>query len=126
LHRVSLGPGAWAATTTTITKTTQEQKHQKQQLDTEEVTFNTDSRVYFNFINSLHSDSTIRNYKFVVKKFMQYYNLQNIDQLLTFAANANAKENSNSTTTSTTRTASIADIENKIIDWLVYLRSSVV
>jgi putative IMPACT (imprinted ancient) family translation regulator len=40
------------------------------------------SRSYFNFINSIKSSATHRTYEFIIKKFMQYYNLEDIDELL--------------------------------------------
>jgi hypothetical protein len=119
--------------TTTTTQQYQKPKHHQVIVKEPEVTFDneeegtttTESRVYFNFINSLHSPSTLRNYKFVIKKFMQYHKVQNIDQLLTFAPPAPAPPPS-ATKETNTKVASLVDIENKVIDWLVYLRSSVV
>jgi hypothetical protein len=34
-----------------------------------------DSEVYFNFINSLHSDSTKKSYRFCLEKFLNHYRI---------------------------------------------------
>jgi hypothetical protein len=55
----------------------------------------------------------LQNYKFVLKKFMQYHKVENIDQLLSLGGDTTA----NST--------NFTGIEDKVIDWLVYLRSTI-
>jgi len=47
----------------------------------------------------------LQNYEFVLKKFMQYHKVQNIDQLLSLAGD-----------TTTTATTNFTGIEDKVID----------
>jgi integrase len=63
------------------------------------------SKAYFNFTNSIKSTETRKTYEFIIKKYMQHYNLQAIDDLL-------ADKN----------TSTI--IEDQIINWLVTLRKT--
>jgi hypothetical protein len=42
---------------------------------------NEPSEAYFNFINSINSDVTRRNYEYCMSKFLKYYNLD-LDSLL--------------------------------------------
>jgi hypothetical protein len=65
-----------------------------------------DNRVYFNFINSIRSPHSRKTYEFIIKKYMQYYNIQDINELLADKNNP-------------------IIIENNIIDWLVALRDTV-
>jgi integrase len=69
------------------------------------------SKAYFNFVNSINSPATRKTYEFAIKKYMQYYGLQAIDELLLLATNN--KE-----------TIPII-IEDKIINWLVALRETI-
>jgi hypothetical protein len=64
------------------------------------------NRAHYNFINSIRSDNSRKTYEFTIKKYMQYYNLQDINELLTTKDNPTI-------------------IENNIIDWLVALRNTV-
>jgi hypothetical protein len=48
----------------------------------EEVNKNNNNRAYFNFINSIRSPLSRKTYEFTLKKYTQYYNIQNINQLL--------------------------------------------
>ena len=68
----------------------------------QQIFLNTNHRAYFNFINSIRSDATRKVYEFIIKKYMQYYNIQNIDELLAIKDSPSI-------------------IEDKIIDWLVAL-----
>ena len=66
---------------------------------------NSSSRCYFNFINSIRSPASRKTYEFVIRKYMQYYNVFDVDDLLLLLA---------------------PDIiENQIIKWLVSLRETV-
>jgi uncharacterized protein (UPF0333 family) len=47
---------------------------------------NNNSKAYFNFINSINSPATRKTYEFAVKKYMQYYGLQDVDELLLASA----------------------------------------
>jgi hypothetical protein len=47
---------------------------------------NNNSKAYFNFINSITSPATRKTYEFAVKKYMQYYGLQDVDELLLASA----------------------------------------
>ena len=67
---------------------------------------NKNNRAYFNFINSIKSPHSCKTYEFIIKKYMKYYNIQDINELL---ANKN----------------DLTIIENNIIDWLVALRDTV-
>jgi hypothetical protein len=49
----------------------------------------------------------LQNYEFVLKKFIQYHKVQNIDQLLSLGRD---------TTTATTATTNFTGIEDKVID----------
>jgi integrase len=99
---------------TSATTTLKKGKAQQQQQQLKEIVFDkSSSRVYFNFINSIHSPATLQNYEFVLKKFMQYHKVQNVDQLLSLGGDTTA----NST--------NFTGIEDKVIDWLVYLRSTI-
>jgi integrase len=69
------------------------------------------SKAYFNFVNSINSPDTRKTYEFAIKKYMQYYGLQAIDELLLLATN-------NKETTPII-------IEDKIINWLVALRETI-
>lgn len=40
-----------------------------------------ESNVYFNFINSLNSESTRKSYEFCIEKFLSHYNI-NLESLL--------------------------------------------
>lgn len=64
------------------------------------------NRAYFNFINSIRSPLSRKTYEFTIKKYMQYYNIQDINELLAHKDNPTI-------------------IENNIIDWLVVLRDTV-
>jgi integrase len=101
---------------TTTLKKGKAQHRQRQQQQHQQIVFDKSgsSRVYFNFINSIHSPATLQNYEFVLKKFMQYHKVQNIDQLLSLGGGDTTSNSTNFTC-----------IEDKIIDWLVYLRSTV-
>jgi hypothetical protein len=89
------------------TTTLKKGKAQQQQQQQKEIVFDkSSSRVYFNFINSIHSPATLRNNKFVLKKFMQYHKVQNIDQLLSLGGD----------TTTTAATTNFTGIEDKVID----------
>jgi hypothetical protein len=70
------------------------------------------SKAYFNFVNSINSPATRKTYEFAIKKYMQYYGLQAIDELLLLATN-------NKETTEII-------IEDKIINWLVALRETII
>src|ERR671914_287837 len=72
----------------------------------EQVNKNNNNQAYFNFINSIRSPLSRKTYEFTIKKYMKYYNIEDINELF---ANKN-----NSTI-----------IENNIIDWLVALRNTV-
>jgi hypothetical protein len=48
----------------------------------------------------------LQNYEFVLKKFMQYHKVQNIDQLLSLGGDA----------ATTTATTNFTGIEDKVID----------
>jgi hypothetical protein len=72
----------------------------------------TRSKAYFNFINSIKSPASRKTYEFIIRKYMQYHNLQSIDDLLLLSEINN---NKNDTIT----------IEDQIIKWLVSLRESV-
>jgi hypothetical protein len=48
----------------------------------------------------------LQNYEFVLKKFMQYHKVQNIDQLLSLGGD----------TTTTAATTNFTGIEDKVID----------
>ena len=79
-------------------------KGKAQQQQQKEIVFDkSSSRVYFNFINSIHSPATLQNYEFVLKKFMQYHKVQNIDQLLSLGGD-------------TITTTNFTGIEDKVID----------
>ena len=65
---------------------------------------NSSSRAYFNFINSIQSPFSRKTYDFVLRKYMQHYNLQAVDDLILLAPTV---------------------IEDQIITWLVSLRESV-
>ena len=65
-----------------------------------------DNRAYFNFINSIRSPLSRKTYEFIIKKYMQYYDIQDINELLTHKDNPTI-------------------LENNIIDWLVALRDTV-
>src|SRR5215208_270943 len=65
------------------------------------------NRTYFNFINSVPSPSSRKTYECIIKKYMKYYNIQDINELLADKDNP-------------------IIIENNIIDWLVALRDTVV
>ena len=71
-----------------------------------EVNKNDNNRAYFNFINSIRSPLSRKTYEFTIKKYMQYYNIQDINELLAHKDNPTI-------------------IENNIIDWLVVLRDTV-
>ena len=43
------------------------------------------SRAYFNFINSIQSPYSRKTYDFVLRKYMQHYNLQAVDDLILLA-----------------------------------------
>ena len=104
-----------AVVKTSATTTLKKGKAQQQQQQQKEIVFDKSSgRVYFNFINSIHSPATLRNYEFVLNKFMQYHKVQNIDQLLSLGGD-----------TTTANTTNFTGIEDKVIDWLVYLRSTI-
>jgi hypothetical protein len=47
---------------------------------------NNNSKAYFNFIHSINSPATRKTYEFAVKKYMQYYGLQDVDELLLASA----------------------------------------
>ena len=64
------------------------------------------SKAYFNFVNSIKSPASRKTYEFSIKKYMQYYNLQVIDDLL-------ADKNTPTV------------IEDQIIAWLVSLRDTI-
>jgi integrase len=68
------------------------------------------NRAYYNFVNSIKSLETRRIYEFIIKKYMQFHNLQTIDELLSLPNNN--KDNP-------------TIIEDKIIDWLVSLRETI-
>jgi hypothetical protein len=70
------------------------------------------SKAYFNFVNSINSPATHKTYEFAIKKYMQYYGLQAIDELLLLATN-------NKETTEII-------IEDKIINWRVALRETII
>jgi integrase len=72
----------------------------------EGINSNENNRAYFNFINSLSSPSTRKTYEYIIKKYMKYYNIQDINELLAYKDNPTI-------------------IENNIIDWLVALRKTV-
>jgi integrase len=100
--------------TSISTTTLKKGKAQQQQQQQKEIVFDKSSgRVYFNFINSIHSPATLRNYEFVLNKFMQYHKVQNIDQLLSLGGDT------------TSNSTNFTGIEDKVIDWLVYLRSTI-
>ena len=61
------------------------------------------SRAYRTFINAIKSQATQEAYKFYLKKYMQFYNIKNPDDLLLDRHNPTA-------------------IEDKIIDWLMSMR----
>jgi integrase len=63
-------------------------------------------KAYFNFVNSIKSPASRKTYEFSLRKYMQYYNLQVIDDLL-------ADKNTPSV------------IEDQIIAWLVSLRDTI-
>jgi integrase len=69
------------------------------------------NRAYYNFINSIKSLETRKIYEFIIKKYMQFHNLQTIDELLSLAAIN--KDNP------------VVVIEDRIIDWLVSLRGTI-
>jgi hypothetical protein len=43
------------------------------------------SRAYYNFVNSFRSLETRKIYEFIIKKYMQFHNLQTVDELLSLA-----------------------------------------
>jgi integrase len=63
-------------------------------------------KAYFNFVNSIKSPASRKTYEFSLRKYMQYHNLQVIDDLL-------ADKNTPSV------------IEDQIIAWLVSLRETI-
>jgi hypothetical protein len=47
-----------------------------------EVNKNNKNRAYFNFINSIGSPRSRKTYEFIIKRYMKYYNIQDINELL--------------------------------------------
>jgi integrase len=96
-------------TTTTTTTTSEEAASRSQQHplpSAPAAISNRTSKAYFNFINSIKSAATRKTYEFIIRKYMQYYNIQNIDELL-------AAKNTP------------VEIEDQIINWLVTLRKTI-
>ena len=73
----------------------------KQKQNQQEI--NTEGRPYYNFINSLKSEETKQGYNKCLKKYLQHYNITDVNKLLTF---------------------SVVEIENMLTDYLLELKQN--
>ena len=79
------------------------QQEQQQQQQQHHLLIPLEGRAYGNFINAIRTSSTQKSYNFFLRKYMQFYNVTNVDDLLVDKHNTVA-------------------VEENIINWIVALR----
>jgi hypothetical protein len=68
-----------SSTTTTTTTTTPPMINSS---NSSSDNYSSNSKAYFNFVNSIKSPASCKTYEFSIRKYIQYYSLQGIDKLL--------------------------------------------